>query len=103
MFRTLPASDNPDLEPEEDDPTLEASWPHLTVIKLNVTNYRVINCIIIIIIPARLWVFLAFPRVPRLPAIDWQKSHWSEIRTSIIGIVWLRRPAGAGFSQNSTP
>ena len=31
MFRTLPPSDNPDFDPEEDDPTLEASWPHLTV------------------------------------------------------------------------
>lgn len=29
LFRTLPPSDNPDFDPEEDDPTLEASWPHL--------------------------------------------------------------------------
>ncbi|XP_013398855.1 serine/threonine-protein phosphatase 2A 56 kDa regulatory subunit epsilon isoform isoform X1 [Lingula anatina] len=30
IFRTLPPSDNPsDFDPEEDDPTLEASWPHL--------------------------------------------------------------------------
>jgi len=28
LFRTLPPSDNPDFDPEEDDPTLEASWPH---------------------------------------------------------------------------
>ena len=34
LFRTLPPSDNPDFDPEEDDPTLEASWPHLTVNKL---------------------------------------------------------------------
>jgi len=27
----LPPSDNPDFDPEEDDPTLEASWPHLQV------------------------------------------------------------------------
>ena len=27
----MPPSDNPDFDPEEDDPTLEASWPHLTV------------------------------------------------------------------------
>ena len=32
LFRTLPPSDNPDFDPEEDDPTLEASWPHLQVI-----------------------------------------------------------------------
>lgn len=33
IFRTLPPSDNPDFDPEEDDPTLEASWPHLQVTK----------------------------------------------------------------------
>jgi hypothetical protein len=33
IFRTLPPNDNPDFDPEEDDPTLEASWPHLQVIK----------------------------------------------------------------------
>ena len=31
IFRTLPPSENPDFDPEEDDPTLEASWPHLQV------------------------------------------------------------------------
>jgi Protein phosphatase 2A regulatory B subunit (B56 family). len=31
LFRTLPPSENPDFDPEEDDPTLEASWPHLQV------------------------------------------------------------------------
>ena len=37
LFRTLPPSDNPDFDPEEDDPTLEASWPHLTVNKRQIT------------------------------------------------------------------
>ncbi|VEN38667.1 unnamed protein product [Callosobruchus maculatus] len=32
LFRTLPPSDNPDYDPEEDDPTLEASWPHLQLV-----------------------------------------------------------------------
>ncbi|KAA0188520.1 hypothetical protein HAZT_HAZT010041 [Hyalella azteca] len=32
LFRTLPPSDNPDFDPEEDDPTLEASWPHLQLV-----------------------------------------------------------------------
>jgi len=32
MFRTLPPSGNPDFDPEEDDPTLEASWPHLQIV-----------------------------------------------------------------------
>lgn len=32
MFRTLPPSENPDFDPEEDDPTLEASWPHLQLV-----------------------------------------------------------------------
>lgn len=31
-FRTLPPSENPDFDPEEDDPTLEASWPHLQLV-----------------------------------------------------------------------
>ena len=32
IFRSLPAIDQSDFDPdEEDDPTLEASWPHLQV------------------------------------------------------------------------
>ena len=31
-FRTLPPSENPDFDPEEDEPTLELSWPHLEVL-----------------------------------------------------------------------
>lgn len=34
LFRTLPPSSNPsgaEFDPEEDEPTLEASWPHLQV------------------------------------------------------------------------
>ena len=30
-FRTLPPSDNPEYDPDEDDPPLEATWPHLEV------------------------------------------------------------------------
>ena len=32
ILRTLPPSENPDFDPEEDDPTLEASWPHLQIV-----------------------------------------------------------------------
>lgn len=35
MFRTLPPSSNPngaEFDPEEDEPTLEASWPHLQMV-----------------------------------------------------------------------
>jgi len=32
LFRALPPSDNPDFDPEEDDPTFEASWPHLQLV-----------------------------------------------------------------------
>lgn len=35
LFRTLPPSENPEFDPEEDDPTLEASWPHLQVTDLD--------------------------------------------------------------------
>ena len=41
-FRALPPSSNPsgaEFDPEEDEPTLEASWPHIqvstTIIKSN--------------------------------------------------------------------
>ena len=30
-FRTLPPVDNPDFDPDEDEPPLELSWPHLEV------------------------------------------------------------------------
>ena len=30
-FRTLPPISNPDYDPDEDEPPLEASWPHLEV------------------------------------------------------------------------
>lgn len=35
LFRTLPPSSNPsgaEYDPEEDEPTLEASWPHLQLV-----------------------------------------------------------------------
>uniref|UniRef100_A0A915L4A7 Serine/threonine protein phosphatase 2A regulatory subunit n=1 Tax=Romanomermis culicivorax TaxID=13658 RepID=A0A915L4A7_ROMCU len=32
IFRILPPSDNPEFDPEEDEPTLEASWPHLQLV-----------------------------------------------------------------------
>uniref|UniRef100_A0A8C9T6G9 Serine/threonine protein phosphatase 2A regulatory subunit n=1 Tax=Scleropages formosus TaxID=113540 RepID=A0A8C9T6G9_SCLFO len=32
IFRTLPPSENPDFDPEEDEPTLEAAWPHIQLV-----------------------------------------------------------------------
>ena len=35
LFRTLPPSSNPsgaEFDPEEDEPTLEAAWPHLQMV-----------------------------------------------------------------------
>uniref|UniRef100_F6UTA2 Uncharacterized protein n=3 Tax=Ciona intestinalis TaxID=7719 RepID=F6UTA2_CIOIN len=32
IFRTLPPSDSVEFDPEDDDPTLEASWPHLQLV-----------------------------------------------------------------------
>ena len=50
LFRTLPPSNNPtgaEFDPEEDEPTLEAAWPHLQVIymilKIDVKNYVLIR------------------------------------------------------------
>ena len=37
-FRALPPSSNPagaEFDPEEDEPTLEASWPHIQVSQLH--------------------------------------------------------------------
>lgn len=31
IFRVLPPSENCEFDPEEDEPTLEVSWPHLQV------------------------------------------------------------------------
>lgn len=42
IFRTLPPSDNPDFDPEEDDPTLEASWPHLQVCYLKTCFHSIL-------------------------------------------------------------
>ena len=33
-FRTLPPINNPDFDPDEDEPPLEATWPHLEVYPL---------------------------------------------------------------------
>jgi hypothetical protein len=46
LFRTLPPSSNPsgaEFDPEEDEPTLEAAWPHLQVIVMFVTVDRKIH------------------------------------------------------------
>lgn len=32
LFRVLPPADTPDYDPEEDDPSLEAAWPHLQIV-----------------------------------------------------------------------
>uniref|UniRef100_A0A8C9VIK5 Serine/threonine protein phosphatase 2A regulatory subunit n=1 Tax=Scleropages formosus TaxID=113540 RepID=A0A8C9VIK5_SCLFO len=32
IFRTLPPSESNEFDPEEDEPTLEASWPHLQLV-----------------------------------------------------------------------
>lgn len=32
IFRVLPPNDNPEFDPEEDEPTFEASWPHLQLV-----------------------------------------------------------------------
>ena len=31
-FRTLPPSDAPEFDPDEDEPPVEATWPHLEVV-----------------------------------------------------------------------
>ncbi len=48
IFRTLPPSDNPDFDPEEDDPTLEASWPHLQVCDQILYMYHMSNILVLV-------------------------------------------------------
>ena len=38
-FRTLPPVEGPEFDPEDDEPTMEASWPHLEV-RTYVRMYR---------------------------------------------------------------
>lgn len=43
LFRSLPPSSNPsgaEFDPEEDEPTLEAAWPHLQVDLVKVKNVK---------------------------------------------------------------
>lgn len=43
LFRTLPPSSNPtgaEFDPEEDEPTLEAAWPHLQVMRVKLQNLQ---------------------------------------------------------------
>jgi len=45
-FRTLPPLNSPsgvEYDPEEDEPTLEASWPHLQVLS-KLCNVSVVFC-----------------------------------------------------------
>ena len=47
-FRTLPPPSNPngaEFDPEEDEPNLEAAWPHLQVIVASRSKFYKIICI----------------------------------------------------------
>ena len=37
IFRTLHPNENPNFDPEEDEPSLEPSWPHMQVVTSDVT------------------------------------------------------------------
>ena len=75
LFRTLPPSDNPDFDPEEDDPTLEASWPHLTVRPLSQPFLKFLK-LFTVVFTACVWVLPPVPRVPRFPALDRFECEW---------------------------
>ena len=56
-FRTLPPLSNPsgvEYDPEEDEPTLEASWPHLQVRHLAVMTWWLHPCVCLL--PFAVWV-----------------------------------------------
>ena len=58
LFRSLPPSDIPDFDPEEDDPSYEASWPHLS------RRHRVLS---------------SFPRILGFPTLFREESDWTEV------------------------
>jgi len=89
----LPPSSNPngaDFDPEEDEPTLEAAWPHLQLIydfflrwfKVNVWIHLKILVLSVIIMPIH---FLKIFRVTWFSAQHSKKVYWSEVCSSGMG------------------
>ncbi|KAI6213181.1 Serine/threonine protein phosphatase 2A regulatory subunit [Aphelenchoides besseyi] len=72
VFRVLPPSDNSEFDPEEDEPTLEVSWPHLQVLQC---KQVVVNKSIAV----GLRVLFAIFGVWRLSSDDRQEVHRSTI------------------------
>ncbi|NXO37477.1 2A5G phosphatase, partial [Locustella ochotensis] len=69
MFRTLPPSSNPtgaEFDPEEDEPTLEAAWPHLQVLLCFYCCYVQCECKIVVPILIFILIFFAFVEIMML-------------------------------------
>lgn len=91
MFRTLPPSSNPtgaEFDPEEDEPTLEAAWPHLQVRPR--TGAPLNHCKLICLLlkglftsaplsSARLWILPTVLGVAWLSTQHSQKVYWPEV------------------------
>ena len=48
------------------------------------------------------WVLPPVPRVPRLPALDREKSDWSKVCSPAVGAFWFWGPTGARLLENSS-
>lgn len=62
MFRTLPPSSNPtgaEFDPEEDEPTLEAAWPHLQVFNEEHHNLKKILILKLLFLDSELFMCLS--------------------------------------------
>ena len=89
MFRTLPPSSNPtgaEFDPEEDEPTLEAAWPHLQVrthTRTHVNEHTLFHTSDVYtsapLSPARLRVLPPVSRVSRLSTKCSQEVYRPEI------------------------
>ncbi len=96
MFRTLPPSSNPtgaEFDPEEDEPTLEAAWPHLQVCRTHAQiprhtqtdESKSIQPLGKSVSPsallpsARLWILPTVLRVSWLSTKHSQKVYWPEV------------------------
>lgn len=96
MFRTLPPSSNPtgaEFDPEEDEPTLEAAWPHLQVHTHLHTRTEtwvlILYCKLMtvyqslltssLLSSACLWILPTVLRVTWLSTKHSQKVYWPEV------------------------
>lgn len=79
IFRVLPPSENPDFDPEEDEPTLEAAWPHIQV--------RIL-CFTLCLEPLWFNTFVSQPLQNAYSYLNWNFSWYSSWSMSFFCASW---------------